>query len=84
MPRKARITVIGAVHHLMSRGIEGRPIFLDTDDRTYFLHLLERLLGRKQYQLYAWCLMENHCHLLVRVNHNPLGGFMRLLNGCYA
>ena len=58
MPRKARITVTGAIHHIMSRGIEGRPIFRDVQDRRIFLANLESQLGKTGYLLYAWCLME--------------------------
>jgi len=46
MPRKARITVTGAIHHIMSRGIEGKPIFLDDAGRHMFLDNLEKLLGK--------------------------------------
>lgn len=84
MPRKARITVEGAVHHIMSRGIEGTSIFLGDEDRRMFLDILESLLVKSGYLLYAWCLMDNHYHLLIRVNSHPLGRFMRLLNGLYA
>lgn len=84
MPRKARITVAGAIHHIMSRGIEGKQIFLDDEDRHFFLNHLESLLEKTGYLLYAWCLMGNHYHLLIRVNDYPLGNFMRVLNGRYA
>jgi len=84
MPRKARITITGAIHHIMSRGIEGKPIFLDDEGRRIFLDTLQSLLEKTGYLLYAWCLMENHYHLLIRVNEYPLGSFMRVLNGRYA
>lgn len=84
MPRKARITVPGAIHHLMSRGNEGRTIYLCAEDRQYFLNILEEQLKKSGYLLYAWCLMDNHYHLLVRINEFPLGVFMRQLNGRYA
>jgi REP element-mobilizing transposase RayT/AraC-like DNA-binding protein len=84
MPRKARVTVVGAVHHIMSRGIEGKKIFFDDEDRNFFLNHLENLLVKTGYLLYAWCLMENHYHLLIRVNDYPLGAAMRALNGRYA
>lgn len=83
MPRKARITVIGAIHHIMSRGIEGKAIFIDDEDRIFFLNHLESLLRKTGYLLYAWCLMDNHYHLLFRINDYPLGTFMRLLNSRY-
>lgn len=84
MPRKARITVPGAIHHIMSRGIEGRIIFRNDDDRRFFKVLLEKNIIKSGYLLYAWCLMDNHYHLLLRINEYPLGRFMGLLNGPYA
>lgn len=84
MPRKARITVTGALHHIMSRGIEGKSIFLDGETRRFFLTTLEMLLQKTGYLLYAWCLMDNHYHLLIRINEYPLGRFMGMLNSRYA
>jgi hypothetical protein len=46
MPRKARLTVTGATHHLMSRGNGGMRIFNDDDDRRFFLSVLEKLLKK--------------------------------------
>jgi len=84
MPRKARITAPGAVHHIMARGNEGKKIFLIDDDRYFFLNNLEHQIQQSGYLLYAWCLMDNHYHLLLRVNEYPLGNFMRQVNGRYA
>jgi REP element-mobilizing transposase RayT len=67
----------------MARGNEGKNIFGDDDDRLFFLNTLESLLQEASYLLYAWCLMDNHYHLLIRVNEFPLGIFMRRLNGRY-
>ncbi len=84
MPRKARITIPGAVHHVMSRGIEGRPIFRDDNDREFFLAVLERSCMKSGYLIYAWALMDNHYHLVLRTSDYPLSGFMRRINGPYA
>ncbi len=84
MPRKARLIVPGAVHHIMARGIEGRDIFNDDEDRTFFLSLLSDTVTRCGYKCYAWVLMDNHYHFLFRVNEYPLGEVMRRLNSRYA
>ena len=84
MPRKARLVVPGAIHHIMSRGIEGRAIFRSDADRASFLSLLERGISRSGHLLHAWALMENHYHLVLRASEQPLGIFMRSLNGQYA
>jgi len=84
MARKARLIVPGAVHHIMARGIEGRKIFCDDEDRAMFLSLLADGIKRYRYTCYAWVLMDNHYHLLVRVNEEPLSALMRRLNSRYA
>ena len=83
MPRKARIIVPVAIHHIMARGNEGKKIFLIDDDRYFFLNNLEHQIQQSGYLLYAWCLMDNHYHLLLRVNEYPPGNFMRQVNGRY-
>ncbi|MBN1984051.1 MAG: hypothetical protein JW795_21150 [Chitinivibrionales bacterium] len=62
MPRKARLIVSGAFHHLMARGIEGRDIFADTVDREKFLSLLEHDIQRYDYRLYGWVMLSNHSY----------------------
>ena len=84
MPRKARITVPGVVHHIMARGIDGRNIFIDNDDREMFLGLLGTGIHKNGYKCYAWTLMDNHYHLLLRISENPLAKMMRRLNSTYA
>lgn len=84
MPRKARLLVPGAIHHIMARGIEGRDIFIDDGDRNFFLSLLSKYLERSGHACYAWVLMDTHYHLLLRTTEEPLGIFMRRLNCSYA
>jgi putative transposase len=79
MPRKARITVSGVVHHIMARGIDGRDIFIDDDDRIRFLGLLESGIQKSGCKCYAWTLMKNHYHLLLCTNGYPLSAMMMLL-----
>jgi len=84
MPRKARVTIPGAIHHVMSRGIEGCAIYRNDYDRQFFVNLLARAMERSEYLLYAWALMDNHYHLVVRINDFPLAAFMRSINSPYA
>jgi len=84
MPRKARITIPGTVHHLMSRGIEGHAIFRDDNDRIFFLDILRRTVTKTGYRMYAWVPMSNHYHRVVQASEFPLGVFMRTINGLYA
>ncbi|MDI6793219.1 MAG: transposase [bacterium] len=84
MPRSSRLDAPGILHHVIARGIERRPIFLDTIDRKDFLHRLTEIIGKTGMKCYAWCLMSNHFHLLLRTGHVPLSSFMRRLLTGYA
>ncbi len=84
MPRKRRFCIPGVVHHVMSRGIDGRDLFRDDADREKFLALLEHGIAKTGFRCYAWALMPNHYHLVVRTNEKPLSALMRTLNSKYA
>jgi len=66
MPRKARIDASGAVHHIIIRGIERKAIFKDDFDRNNFLDRLGKILTESATACYAWALLPNHAHLLLR------------------
>lgn len=68
----------------MARGIERHALFLDDDDRSDFLERLARVILQGGARLYAWCLMPNHFHLLVRTTDRPLARNMRRLMTGYA
>lgn len=82
MPRKARIDAPGALHHIIVRGIERRNIFRSDYDRKNFINRLERLIPETQTDCFAWALMPNHVHLLLRTGLIPISLLMsRLLTG---
>ncbi|NNK84735.1 MAG: transposase, partial [Desulfobacterales bacterium] len=82
MPRKARIDAPGALHHIMARGIEKRNIFFNDFDRDTFVHRLSVVLPETQTACFAWALMPNHVHLLIRTGDTPISKVMqRLLTG---
>ena len=67
----------------MCRGIERRRIILEDSDRDDFLKRLETILTEAQTPCYAWALMPNHIHLLLRTGHTPIARVMRqLLSDC--
>ena len=84
MPRKARIDYPGGVHHLIVRGIERKRIFQDDRDRNAFLDRLGFLLLESKTSCFAWALLPNHVHLLVRTGVISLAGLMRRLLTGYA
>lgn len=82
MPRKARIDAPGALHHVIVRGIERKKIFRSDDDRINFINRLGELITETQTQCFAWALIPNHVHLLLRTGSTPIAVFMsRLLTG---
>ena len=84
MPRKARIDAPGALHHIIARGIAKNKIFIDAADRKNFLHRLGRILTDSETPCYAWALMPNHFHLLLRTGTVPVATIMRKLLTGYA
>lgn len=66
MPRKARIDAPGALHHIIVRGIEKRKIFLDDTDRNNFVERLGGIIAETATVCYAWALIPNHFHLLLK------------------
>jgi REP element-mobilizing transposase RayT len=84
MPRKARIDAPGALHHIIGRGIERRKIFYNDTDRDNFLERLETILKETSTPCYAWALIPNHFHLLLRTGKVPISTVMRRLLTGYA
>ena len=84
MPRRARIDAPGAVHHIMARGIEQRKIFFDDKDRDEFIRRLGELVNETQTLCYAWALIPNHFHLLLKTGRLPVATLMRRLLTGYA
>ncbi len=68
MPRTARITSTSNYYHILSRGIGKQMIFEDDSDYLYFLHKLKKTLEEDDFDVIAYCLMENHFHLLLRIS----------------
>lgn len=83
MPRKPRIEIPG-YYHIINRGVEQRTVFNEEEDYKYFIALL--CLQAKNYGIiiHNYCLMSNHYHLLVAIEHENLSKFMRQLNMNYA
>jgi len=83
MSRPLRIELPGALYHLTSRGDRREPIFVDDTDRAIFLAVLEQALVRYDGELWAYCLMGNHYHLVLGTRTATLSRLMRHLNGVY-
>ncbi|MBH0181444.1 MAG: addiction module toxin RelE [Nitrospira sp.] len=83
MARPLRIEFPGAFYHVTARGNARQNIFLDDEDRQQFLGVLSRVVSRFHFLLHAYCLMDNHFHLVVETPEANLSKAMRQLNGVY-
>jgi putative transposase len=82
MPRKARLDAPGTLHHVIVRGAERRAIFSAPADRRDFIARCAALFPESRTACYAWALLSNHAHLLLRTGTVPLSTVMaRLLSG---
>jgi REP-associated tyrosine transposase len=83
MSRPVRIEFPDALYHVTARGDRREDIFDDDRDRLSFLETFEHVVCRFNWLCYAWCLMDNHYHLLIQTPDGNLSKGMRQLNGVY-
>ncbi|MGA6827823.1 REP-associated tyrosine transposase [Nitrospira sp. NS4] len=83
MARPLRIEFPGALYHITSRGNARQRVFRDDEDRETFLATLAWVVERFGWRCHAYCLMENHVHLLIQTPQPNLSRGMRQLNGVY-
>lgn len=83
MTRPLRIAYQGAWYHVMNRGLAHNPIFIHDSHRQIFLELLFEIHARYQVEIHAYCLMDNHYHLLIKTPLGNISRVMRHLDGIY-
>jgi REP element-mobilizing transposase RayT len=83
MTRPIRIEFAGALYHVTSRGNRQEDIYIDDEDRLSFLSLLFQVSKDYNWLIHAYCLMDNHYHLLIETPDGNLSRGMRQLNGVY-
>src|ERR1035437_3069029 len=83
MSRPLRIEYPDAVYHVTSRGNARNDIFHADQDRKEFLSILDRVVRWFNWICHAYCLMDNHYHLLIETPDGNLSQGMRQLNGIY-
>lgn len=84
MPRQPRLDCSGTLHHVMIRGIERGRIVEDAKDRDHFVSRLGQCALDTKTAIYAWALMPNHAHILLRSGAGGLASFMRRFLTGYA
>jgi REP element-mobilizing transposase RayT len=83
MARPLRLEFAGALYHVTARGDRQEPIVEDDTDRLAFVDLLAKEVTQQGWLLHAFCLMDNHYHLLVETPEPNLVRGMRRFNGVY-
>jgi len=84
MARTAREKSISGLYHVMLRGVGKQILFEDTEDYTRFLESLDHYKSEQVIGIHAYCLMENHVHLLIEDKGSSMDLFMKKLEGSYA
>ncbi len=84
MPRQARLDAPGILQHVIVKGLEGRQIFAEGRDRKDFIKRMGDLALEQETKVYAWALMRNHVHILLRTGPKGLAKYMRRLLTGYA
>ena len=83
MSRPLRLEFAGALYHITSRGDRKEDIYETDDDRDIFLSVLSDVCRTFHWLCHAYCLMDNHYHLLIETPDSNLSKGMRQLNGVY-
>ncbi len=83
MTRPLRVEFAGAAYHVSARGVGAEPVFPADEDRERFLEILQRVADRYHLVCHAYCLINDHYHLLLETPEGNLSRAMRQVNGVY-
>ena len=83
MPRQPREKSESGIYHIMLRGINQQVIFEDYEDYSKFIETIETYKAVSGYKVFAYCLMSNHIHILLKVEKEDLDLIMKRIAGSY-
>lgn len=83
MARNARKISESGIYHVMLRGINRQNIFEEHADFEKIIYLLKSCKKQCGYELYAWCLMPNHIHILMKEGKEPLGRVFKRIGAAF-
>ena len=84
MPRQIREKGEFGIYHIIQRGNERKNLFNGDDDKTRFLDTLQKMKKKYNFKIYAYCLMDNHVHLIIDDNGNDISKIIKSINISYA
>ena len=83
MPRRARQKSSTGIYHVVMRGIDRRTIFEDAEDFAAFVGILATVQNMTEMKIFAYCLMDNHFHLLIKESEYPVSNIMNRICSRY-
>ena len=83
MARKPRVHYEGALYHVITRGNNKEKIFGEENEKEEYLRIIKKYKDRYGFKLYAYCIMDNHAHLLIEVGNIPLSKIMQGIQQVY-
>ena len=83
MPRKLRIKRDG-FYHIINRGVDRSNIYLCDDDFIKFIEIMQEASLEYHFEIYSYCLMNNHYHLLIKITKENLSIIMQKINSRYS
>lgn len=84
MSRKKLIWYPGAIYHIVTRGNRRSNIFEDNEDRMVYFYKLKESLEKYSGEIYCYCLMSNHVHMIIKTGDITISKIMKKLNELYA
>lgn len=84
MPRKARLLSRSQVYHIMLRGNDRQKIFIDEEDKNKIIEILSEKKKNDAFYIYAFCIMDNHIHLIIKEGCDGLSRTMKRIATSYA
>lgn len=84
MARLQRVYSQSGCYHIMLRGNERKIIFMDDEDRQKYLEIIKKKRTDTNLLIYAYCLMDNHIHMILRDDENEVSAIMQGIATSYA
>lgn len=84
MPRSARKKCENQVYHIMMRGNNREKIFVDKEDKSRIIDILEDKKKDKEFFLYAYCIMNNHIHIIIKEGKDPIARIVKRIAASYS
>ena len=84
MPRYPRQYSKTGIYHIMLRGNERKDIFIDEENKKKFIKIVIQKKADEAFKLYAYCIMDNHLHLVIKEQKEPISRIVKKITTSYA